>query len=104
MITPIVFGGNSNPLLVREICKELGVEQGKALVTKFSDTEERIEILENVRRREVFVVQSTSCPAAGNLMELCLMISALKQASASRITAVIPMPDKIVYRKISVRR
>lgn len=90
MITPIVFGGNSNPLLVRAICKELNVEQGKALVTKFSDTEERIEILENVRRREVFVVQSSSRPAAANLMELCLIIGALKHASASRITAVIP--------------
>lgn len=89
-LTPLVFGGNSNPLLTRHICKSLGVEQGRALVGSFSDGEERIEIHENVRRREVFVVQSTSYPAAEHLMELCLLIDTFKRAAASKITAVIP--------------
>ena len=88
--TPLIFGGNSNPLLTRAICDALGVSQGKALVSKFSDGEQRIEIFENVRRREVYVIQSTSHPAAEHLMELLLLIDALKRASADRITAVVP--------------
>ncbi len=90
MIKPMVFTGNSNPLLAKAVCDDLDVEQGKALVGTFSDGEQRIEILENVRRREVFIVQSTCCPQADNLMEALLIIDALKRASASRITAVIP--------------
>jgi ribose-phosphate pyrophosphokinase len=89
-VIPIVFGGNSNPLLVRNICDALGVEQGKAFVGSFSDGEHRIELNENVRRREVFVVQSTSHPAAEHLMELCLLIDAIKRAAACKITAVVP--------------
>lgn len=90
MNNPIVFSGNSNPLLTKAVCDDLGVDQGKALVGIFSDGEQRIEILENVRRREVFIVQSTCSPQAENLMEVLLIIDALKRASASRITAVIP--------------
>lgn len=89
-VVPLVFGGNSNPLLTRAICADLGIEQGKAFVGRFSDGEQRIEIHDNVRRREVYVVQSTSYPAAEHLMELCLLIDALKCAAADRITAVLP--------------
>ena len=90
MIKPIVFTGNSNPLLAKAVCDDLDVEQGKALVGKFSDGEQRIEILENVRRREIFVIQSTCGPQADNLIEFLFIIDALKRASAKCITAVIP--------------
>ena len=85
-----VFTGNANPELARKICGDLDIPLGEALVTAFSDGEIRVEIGENVRGRDVFLIQSTSPPANHNLMELLIMIDAVKRASARRITAVIP--------------
>ncbi len=85
-----ILTGNSNPELVRNICEHLSLPLGEALVTNFSDGEIRVEISENVRGRDIFVIQSTSPPTNRNLMELLIMIDAVKRASARRITAVIP--------------
>jgi ribose-phosphate pyrophosphokinase len=85
-----IFTGNSNPELAREICADLGLPLSKASVKTFSDGEIMVEIAENVRGRDVFVVQSTCAPSNQNLMELLIMVDALKRASAARITAVIP--------------
>ena len=85
-----VFTGNANPALAQEICDYLSVPLAKASVKTFSDGEIMVEINENVRGRDVFVVQPTCQPANQNLMELLVMIDALKRASADRITAVIP--------------
>jgi len=86
----MVFTGNANPELGNEIAKTLGIPLGDALVSLFSDGEINIEIRENVRGHDVFVVQPTSAPTNRNLMELVLMIDALRRASAARITAVVP--------------
>jgi len=85
-----IFTGNANPALAQEICRHLSVPLAQAVVKTFSDGEIMVEINENVRGRDVFVVQSTCQPANHNLMELLVMIDALKRASAARITAVIP--------------
>lgn len=85
-----IFSGNSNIPLAREICGHLAVPLGSAKVRSFSDGEVMVEIGENVRGRDVYVVQSTCAPANDNLMELLIMVDALKRASAARITAVIP--------------
>jgi len=86
----MVFTGNSHPGLSTEIAEHLNLPLGKASVGKFSDGEVMVEIQENVRGRDVFVVQPTSDPTNDNLMELLVMIDALRWASAWRITAVIP--------------
>ena len=85
-----IFTGNANPALAAEICAHLGIELGKAMVRGFSDGEIYLQIRENVRGADVFVVQPTSTPVDRHLMELLLMIDALKRASADRITAVLP--------------
>ncbi len=85
-----IFAGNSNPPLAEEISKYLNVPLGKAIVETFSDGESKVEIKENVRGADVFVLQSTSAPGNNNLMELLLMLDAFKRASAKRITAVVP--------------
>lgn len=85
-----IFSGNSNRPLTEKICSILGINEGKALVNRFSDGEIWIEIEENVRGSDVFIIQSTCSPANENLMELLIMIDAVKRASARRITAVIP--------------
>lgn len=85
-----VFTGNSNPALAQNICDGLGVPLGRARVKTFSDGEVLVEIGENVRGRDVYVVQSTCAPTNNNLMELLVMTDALKRASAATITAVIP--------------
>ena len=85
-----VFSGNSNPELTKKICAYLGVPLGGAKVKTFSDGEVQIEIEENVRTKDVFVVQSTCCRVNDTLVELLLMIDAFKRASARRITAVMP--------------
>jgi ribose-phosphate pyrophosphokinase len=92
---PLIFSGNSNPELAREIAQKMETRVGSALVDKFKNEECRIEIRENVRGAEVFVVQSICKAANGNgindsLVELLLMIDALSRASAGRITAVVP--------------
>lgn len=85
-----IFSGNSNTPLAREICGHLAIPLGAAKVRPFSDGEIMVEIGENVRGRDVYVIQSTCAPANDNLMELLIMADALKRASAARITAVIP--------------
>jgi ribose-phosphate pyrophosphokinase len=85
-----VFCGNSNPILAGKICECLNLPLGAAKVKNFSDGEIIVEIGENVRGRDVYVVQSTCCPTNNNLMELLIMMDALKRASAATITAVIP--------------
>ncbi len=86
----MVFSGNSNPELVADIASRLRLRIGRAVVGKFSDGEVMVEIQENVRGRDVYVIQSTSCPTNDNLMELLVLIDALSWASADRVTAVIP--------------
>lgn len=85
-----LFTGNANPILASAVAKELNLPIGKAFVGRFSDGEIQVEIQENVRGKNVVVIQSTCAPTNDNLMELMIMIDALKRASASRITAVIP--------------
>jgi ribose-phosphate pyrophosphokinase len=85
-----ILTGNANPELAQNICNHLNLPLGQALVTTFSDGEIRVEIGENVRGRDIFLIQSTCPPANHNLMELLIMIDAVKRASARRITAVIP--------------
>lgn len=85
-----IFAGNSNPDLANSICEYLNLSLGNAQVKTFSDGEIQIEIDENVRSKDVFVIQSTCAPVNDNLVELLLMIDAVKRSSARRITAVIP--------------
>ncbi len=85
-----IFAGNSNPELAKRICDYLKMDLGGAKVTTFSDGEIQIEIEDNVRTKDVFIIQSTCSPVNNNLVELLLMIDAVKRASASSITAVIP--------------
>ncbi len=85
-----ILTGNANSELAQKICDHLSLPLGQALVTTFSDGEIRVEISENVRGRDIFIIQSTCPPANHNLMELLIMIDAVKRASARRITAVIP--------------
>ena len=86
----LVFAGTAHRSLAQAVCKQLGVPLGKAQIGRFSDGEVQIEIEENVRRQEVFVVQPTCAPSAENLMELLVLIDALKRASAASVTAVVP--------------
>ena len=85
-----LFTGNSNPLLAQEIAKELNCEIGKATVSRFEDGEVNVIVNENVRGQDVYIIQSTCPPVNENLMELMLMVSTMRRASARRITAVIP--------------
>lgn len=85
-----VFGGRANTLLAKEICSNIGITPGEIKLTNFADKECRVQILENVRGADCFVVQPTSPPVNDNLMELLVIMDALTRASASRITAVIP--------------
>ena len=86
----MVFTGNANPALADAVARHLGLPLGRATVGTFSDGEIMVEILENVRGKDVFVLQPTCSPSNDNLMELLIMVDALKRASAGRITAVIP--------------
>jgi ribose-phosphate pyrophosphokinase len=86
----VVFTGNANPDLSREVVDRLGLPIGKAQVSTFSDGEISVEIMENVRKKDIFIIQPTCAPSNDNLMELLIMIDALKRASAVNITAVVP--------------
>jgi len=86
----MIFGGNANPVLTQNIASYLQQPIGKALMSRFSDGETYVEILENVRGGDVFIVQPTSNPCNDNLMDLLVMVDAMRRASADRITAVIP--------------
>ncbi|RJR24389.1 MAG: ribose-phosphate pyrophosphokinase [Desulfobacteraceae bacterium] len=85
-----LFGGTSNPDLTREVCQYLGIKPGAISSKRFCDGETQVEVGENVRGRDVFILQSTCPPVNDNLMELLIIIDAMKRASAKRITAVIP--------------
>lgn len=85
-----IFSGNSNPVLAEKIAGHLQIPLGNALVGRFSDGEIMVEVLENVRGRETFILQSTCAPANDNLMELIILADALRRASAASITAVVP--------------
>ncbi|MEW6354371.1 MAG: ribose-phosphate diphosphokinase [Pseudomonadota bacterium] len=86
----MVFSGNANRPLAEDIVNRLDIPLGKAVVGRFSDGEVMVEIIDNVRGKDVFIVQPTCCPTNDNLMELLVMIDAMRRASAYRITAVIP--------------
>ncbi len=86
----MIFAGNANPQLAQDITARLSLPLGKALVGKFSDDEVMVEIMENVRGKDIFIVQPTCRPSNDNLMELLVMVDALRRSSAARITAVIP--------------
>jgi len=85
-----LFSGNANPVLAHEIARHLRLPVGRAAVSRFSDGEINVEIMENVRGRDVFIVQPTCPPANDNLMELLMMTDACRRASSARITAVVP--------------
>jgi ribose-phosphate pyrophosphokinase len=86
----VVFTGNANPALAENVARHLGMPLGKVTVGRFSDGEVMVEIMDNVRGKDVFVIQPTCAPANDNLMELLVMMDAVKRSSARRITAVIP--------------
>ena len=86
----MVFTGNANPRLAADVVKPLNISLGRATIGRFSDGEVNVEILENVRGKDVFILQSTCHPTNDNLMEVLIMVDALKRSSAGRITAVIP--------------
>lgn len=86
----MVFSGNANPKLALSVTQHLNIPLGRATVNRFSDGEVAVEINENVRGQDVFVLQSTCAPTNDNLMELMIMVDALRRASARRITAAIP--------------
>ena len=86
----MVFAGNANLKLAHDIARELDVPMGKAIVDRFSDGEVLVEIMENVRGRDVYLIQPTCAPTADNFVELLVLVDALKRASVSRVTAVIP--------------
>ncbi|PTR33338.1 ribose-phosphate pyrophosphokinase [Luteibacter sp. OK325] len=88
--TPMLFSGNAHRLLADDVAARLGIPLGKALVGRFSDGEAQVEIEENVRKQEVFVIQPTGAPSAENLFDLLVLIDALKRASAGSVTAVMP--------------
>jgi ribose-phosphate pyrophosphokinase len=86
----MVFTGNANKKLANDIARELGIPMGKAVVGRFSDGEVAVEITENIRGSDIYLIQSTCAPTADNFIELLVMVDALKRASATRVTAVIP--------------
>ncbi len=90
LFNTVLFTGNANPALAQDIATHLSIGLGKAKVGRFSDGEVDVEIEQNVRARDIFVVQPTCSPTNENLMELCIMVDAIKRASARRVTAVIP--------------
>jgi ribose-phosphate pyrophosphokinase len=90
LFNTVLFTGNANPVLAQQIASNLGIELGKARIGRFSDGEVDVEIQQNVRARDIFVVQPTCAPTNENLMELCIMVDAIKRASARRVTVVIP--------------
>ena len=86
----VLFAGNANPELAKDVCRHIGIKLGDAQIKRFSDGEIQIEVRENVRGKDVFILQSTCAPVNDHLVELLLMIDAFKRSSAQRITAVMP--------------
>src|SRR5256886_10430190 len=90
--TLALFAGNANPALAQDIARSLQISLGRAYVGRFSDGEVNIQLMENLRGRDVFIVQSTCPPANDSLMELLVMVDACRRPSAARITAAVPHP------------
>jgi ribose-phosphate pyrophosphokinase len=86
----MLFTGNANPRLAQQVARQLNIQLGRATVSQFSDGEVMVELLENVRGKDVFVLQSTCAPTNDHLMELMILVDALRRSSAARITAVLP--------------
>src|SRR6188768_1425138 len=86
----MVFTGSANPKLAQQVARQLNIQLGKATVSKFSDGEVMVELLENVRGKDCFILQSTCAPTNDTLMEVMIMSDALRRSSAARITAAIP--------------
>src|SRR3954465_3454126 len=86
----MLFTGNANPKLAQKVARHLNIQLGRATVSKFSDGEVMVELLENVRGKDVFILQSTGAPTNDSLMELMIMSDALRRSSAARITAAMP--------------
>src|SRR5215204_7125319 len=104
----LIFGGSGSPQLTRKICDYLGVPQGRGQVLRFSEGNLFVRVLENVRGRNVYLVQSTAFPANDNFMELLFWIDAFKRASAASVTAIIPYfsyqkGDKKDEPRVSIR-
>ena len=96
LATTAVFSGNAHPQLAQDIARCLRIPLARAQVGRFSDGEINVEILENIRGRETFIIQPTCPPASENLMELLVMVDAAKRASAARITTVVPDRKSVV--------
>ncbi|MEC9341883.1 MAG: ribose-phosphate pyrophosphokinase [Pseudomonadota bacterium] len=88
--TLTIFSGNACPDLARSVCQFLGIRMGRCVVDRFTDGEVMVDVIDNVRGKDVFIVQSTCAPGNENLMELLIMVDAMKRASAARVTAVMP--------------
>jgi ribose-phosphate pyrophosphokinase len=86
----MLFSGNANPRLAQQVARQLNIQLGRATVSQFSDGEVMVELLENVRGKDVFVLQSTCAPTNDHLMELMILVDALRRSSVARITAVLP--------------
>ena len=86
----VVFSGSANPELAKQVCNHLNIPQGKVALDTFSDGEHSVDILQNVRGRDVYIIQSTCSPTNDNLMQLLVIVDALKRASVGQVTAVIP--------------
>ena len=86
----MLFTGNANPRLAQRVAKNLNIQLGRSTVSRFSDGEVMVELLENVRGKDVFVLQSTCAPTNDHLMEMMIMVDALRRSSAARITAALP--------------
>src|SRR6476659_6318530 len=86
----MLFTGSANPRLAQQVAKQLNIQLGRSTVSRFSDGEVMVELLENVRGKDVFVLQSTCAPTNDHLMEVAIMCDALRRSSAARITAAIP--------------
>ncbi len=86
----VIFSGNANSALAKKVCNYLEMRVGEAIVSRYADGETRVEINETVRGADVFIIQPTSNPANDHLMELLIMIDAIRRSSAARISAVIP--------------
>ena len=103
----MVFTGSANPKLAQQVARQLNVQLGKATVSKFSDGEVMVELLENVRGKDVFVLQSTCAPTNDTLMEMMIMVDALRRSSAARITAAYirkaPLGAFLCFRRERMR-
>ena len=96
-----IFTGNANPSLAEAVCRHLNISLGRAVVGRFSDGEVMVELLENVRGRDVFILQSTCAPTNDNLMEILVMVDALKRATlSSQLVAALPWVEDVFQDEV----